>query len=794
MVFKTGLVSLFILSLAFSVGCGSASLDAQMGTGETGDLAGPGDSDPLPGVIDTGDQSAWIPTAPPQPPPPPPPPPPLPPLPDPGLGGDVVTEANYTPGPAILQPSPPSPISAGGSTCLAVRPDGTLWSWGLGLYGQFGDGLIYSKRSAPARAGTGSDWVSVTIGDSQVQGLREDGSLWGWGSKSLCGVGAGNVGGFQPVPARVGTSTWIAVSAGQNHTLAVRSDGTLWSWGDNRSGELGYRTGYPSRMTTVTRVGTGSNWVAVDAAFSSSYGLRSDGSVWGWGSNRDGQLGVQTPVVDHGIGMPFMSPAYEPLRIGTSNDWIAVSNGFLLRSDGTLWRLGGLSAYATAPSPPARVGTGDSWVKVSAGSPVVALRSDGTLWSWGEDSGSAPCAERGMPSRLGTGFGWVDIDSRYKQALARRSDGSTWSWGGDNYFGKVGAGDAAFNPNPTRVDLPGPAATIAASLYGSAALGVDGRLFSWGRNSDGQLGDGGWAPRNQPFPVDHPRPWRTVDPDAYHTLGIDSDGALWAWGQNFYGQLGDRSHTDRNLPVQVTPGRAWRSAAAGLTHSVAVAEDGTLWSWGFAGQSTANITTNSLPAQIGSGESWLAVAAGYKWSVGLRADGSLWRWETGPSPSPALISPAGEGGWVEVRASTEHGLSLRDDGTLWSWGDNSSGQLGDGTLSSRTFAAQVGTSACWVRFSPGPGRSLAVKSDGTLWEWGTRNLGPGGTPVPYVTTPTRLGTGADWTGVAAGGMGFFNSNLALRSDGSVWSWGSDDWGQLGLGTGYYPLPVRVLAP
>ena len=133
---------------------------------------------------------------------------------------------------------------------------------------------------------------------------------------------------------------------------------------------------------------------------------------------------------------------------------------------------------------------------------------------------------------------------------------------------------------------------------------------------------------------------------------------------------------------------------------------------------------------------------------------------------------------MAISAGQVHSLALKADGTLWAWGANGNYQLGLGDTTQRSVPTQVvGATDLWVAVAAGYDNSLALKSDGTLWGWGLNNYeqsGPGG---PNITAPTRIGTASDWMAVSPGET----YTLAKKADGTLWAWGDNTYGQLGVG-------------
>jgi alpha-tubulin suppressor-like RCC1 family protein len=280
---------------------------------------------------------------------------------------------------------------------------------------------------------------------------------------------------------------------------------------------------------------------------------------------------------------------------------------------------------------------------------------------------------------------------------------------------------------------------------------------------------------------------------------------LYAWGDNANGQLGLNDTVKRSSPVQVGALTTWAQLAIGSTHTIATKVDGTLWSWGSSnqGQLGLNDTVNrSSPVQVGALTTWYQVASGSAFTLATKTDGTLWAWgyngngQLGLGDAGALTkrsSPVQVGAlttWYQVAAGSAFTLATKTDGTLWSWGNNSNGQLGQNNTTYHSSPVQIGALTNWSRISAGAGKfCLAIKTDGTLWSWGYNDFGTlGQNDTVNRSSPVQVGSLTNWYQVAAGN----NHCIATKADGTLWSWGVGGNGQLGLGnTTYRSSPVQV---
>jgi len=448
-----------------------------------------------------------------------------------------------------------------------------------------------------------------------------------------------------------------------------------------------------------------------------------------------------------------------------------------------------------------------SFAKNAAGKIAVLQAKFGTkllLYAWGGDGarqlGLGDALHQSSPTQIGTNS-WTSVSIGTNSGGAIRSDGLLFTWGW-NVYGQLGnetSGLASSQLSPIQIGSSS-WTTVSAGHRTMAAIRSDGLLFAWGNNSYGQLGQGNTISRNSPVSVGSDS-WSMVDVSksfyrAQHITAIRSDGLLFTWGRNDVGQLGDGTSGNANnksSPVQIGSS-SWTSVSAGPLHTSAITVDNRLFTWGSGANGRlgdGTTTSKSSPVLIGS-SSWIAVSAGRDHTLGILSNNTLFAWglnnqgQLGDGTTTQRNSPVqiGSSSWTSVSAGTYHTAAIRSDGLLFTWGGNDSGQLGDGTITRRSSPAQIGSSS-WTLISTSAEQSTAISQNSTLFTWGNNfNGGLGNNPAPFVVlTPTPSLPGTSWSSIAVPASGYNATHtLAIRSDGLLFAWGHNNFGQLGTTT------------
>lgn len=569
------------------------------------------------------------------------------------------------------------------------------------------------------------------------------------------------------------TISWVQgaqLAAGYASTFAIDRTGKLFGWGLDRSGQLGI--GREMQRLSPRQVAGISNAKQVAIVGSTKFIIKTDGTLWVVGGSGYGLL-ANNETTRRGI----------PVQIGSGFDQIAPEGTFGIKSDGTLWAWG-LNTYGslgdgttTDRAVPVQIGSGYAQV-ATAGGTTFAIKTDGTLWAWGDNTygqlGDGTRNRRITPVQIGIGF--AKVETKYLSTMAIKTDGTLWGWGYANFGGST---PTQFGSGYVQVKRGG-------GFYG---IKPDGTLWASGYNAFGHLGDGTKIERVVPVRIGDG--YAQVSAGQWHTAGIKTDGTLWAWGLNDYGQVGDGTTTLRMTPVQI--GSDYAQVVAGDWYTVAIKTDGTLWEWGVNDndQLDTGIPDDvNVAALIGSG--YAQVSADSDRTVAIKTDGTLWEWGVergafmGGTRSAYHSLPVQIGsGFVQVSASAGHTVAMKTDGTLWAWGSNSNGGLCDGTYTNRSSPVLIGSG--FAQAAAGSEYTIALKTDGTLWACG-RNTEGQFSDGTYVNHLAFVQIGSGYAQIMKG----VGANFAIKTDGTLWAWGNNRDGQLGDGTTIDRiLPVQI---
>ena len=597
-----------------------------------------------------------------------------------------------------------------------------------------------------------------------------------------------------PMPdAALPPSLWTSVVGGILHTCGLHLDQTLWCWGRNDFGELGLGPDV-LESDTPTQVGT-EHWLSVSAFASHTCAVKTDNTLWCWGENSRGQNG----------------------------------SGNLLTSNTPLQVPGTWSAVATG------------------GVVTCGLDPAGVMSCWGANNngelgiGLVDGADHTVPAPISSAAVWSALGASYATICATQSDGSMWCWGygGEGELGQNSLIDAAI---PMRVGTD-VYTRFAMGLETICALRGDRHLRCWGEGDHGEIGNDNVISEAVPSPVSQDDAlWTEIAVAGFHACGLHVDGTMWCWGSNINGELAVATAPDHisTIPLAVaSPDGSWSQVAGGDAMTCGISADHELWCAGRDGGmlGTASGGSRTTPVQIGMATS-IAVG-GYTtcavdtdtlacWGLnnaGEVGDGTVYNAQT------AAVLP---GKWSGVATSLGHTCAIASGAGMSCWGSNGNGELGNNSQLNSTSPVAVSSSNLWSSVTVSGG-SCGI-ANGNAFCWGNNGFGQGGQPAGVVLlTPSQVAltawkeiatslyhtcgindagvhcwgdngsyelgftgasisapktasavTGTVFDGVTVGGL-----HSCVRVDGQYWCWGSDSHGELGNGSTIGGGPMRV---
>ncbi len=325
-----------------------------------------------------------------------------------------------------------------------------------------------------------------------------------------------------------GTACWRMVSAGENFSLGIKTDGTLWGWGQN-SNRLGLGLGNLANQNLPIQIGTANDWATVSAGNVHSLAVKTNGTLWSWGNGQFGQLG-------NGV---FNSATPNVTQVGTATDWLTVSAG---------------NRFS------------------------LAIKTNGTLYSFGLNNmgqlGINNTIDQNLPVQVGSASNWAKIDAGNQHALAIDNLGFIYAWG-NNTFGQFGNGTNTNSLIPIVVSSANNWAEVSAGFDHSMALDTNGILYTFGNNTNGQLCDGTNTTSNTMIPISFSgaglvTQYIAISAGNNFSLAIKNDNTLWSGGLNNSGQLALGNNTNTNVLNQVGSSNNWFLISAGDIHSLAM--------------------------------------------------------------------------------------------------------------------------------------------------------------------------------------------------------------------------------
>jgi alpha-tubulin suppressor-like RCC1 family protein len=602
-----------------------------------------------------------------------------------------------TPSQELTEATDWNSVSSGGSHTCAVKSDGSLFCWGANISGQLGNDSTADSSVAQQESTAATDWAEVSSGNASTCAIKSDGRLFCWGYNIDGQLGNGSdQDSHVPVQESTAAADWAQVSVGSIHTCAVKTDGRLFCWGANSNGQLGTNSNEDS-LIPVQEYTSATDWAEVSTGDRHTCGLKNDGRIFCWGgAYRSGELGSEVTFT-----------SFELLQEKTlSTDWTQLSLG---------------------------------------SSHTCALKDDGRVFCWGEPDKCGNNVTSKTILSLQDEWGeadWAQVSVGYslgfEYACAVKNDGRLFCWG-TGHTGQLGAGSIVISSLPVQeYTAASDWFQVSAGAEHACAVKSDGRLFCWGSNSYGQLGNG--SNQDSPVPVQEytsASDWKQVSAGSSHTCALKDNGRIFCWGSGDSGELGNASNSDSSVPVpESTNATNWVQVSAGPNETRAVKTDGRLFGWGY---SVINVSSNdNVPVEDRTAATdWIQIFT----ECGLKKDGRIFC--LGPLGNDSsgffykwVQEETTASDWVDVSNVSNRTCAIKADGRLYCWGDGVEERFEVNSSSNSTSIVQENTAANdWTKVANGGEATCALKIDNRLFCWGYKGSYPGSSNFGPVWPP-----------------------------------------------------------
>lgn len=717
-------------------------------------------------------------------------------------------------------------ISAGFDHGAAVDGDGFLWTWGSNSYGQCGFDDGTNPVLAATAVGADTTWRDVVCGNYFTLARKSDNTIWAFGRNT-----EGQFGNFtyisrsSPVQIINSTGNFINLAAGNSFAAGVALNliptSTPTSTVTLTPTPTPSPTPSPSISPTVTPTPTPSGPTPTPTTTASPTPTGATPTPGPSPTECNPPFNIQNITYSQS-SLYYMNDAAtnatmtngiyaEISSTGTngvgSAEWVQMDLGCVYRLTNVV--VGCDFDYTLA----------GGWGPSYTSNKDVEYSFDGITWYYLFNTGSFTQGIQVYSVDVNARYvriisdgavanGWLALTEFYAYGPATPTPTPTPSGTGPTPTPTLSATPTptitlsptptiTATPTPTPSPSPTPSPTISPTVTPTPYPTNVGQLVVWGRNLDGQLGDDTTIDSSVPVQtVDQAYNWVSPDGGSFFSVGTKIDGTLWLWGRNSNGYIGDYTIESKSSPVQtISLGNDWAQASGGESASAGIKSDGSLWIWGDAiygqlGNGTFSPSVSSPIQTILGGNDWAQVSVGLRQTVAaIKTDGSLYTWGRNDYGQLGINSTAfqnvpnnvGETTWSQVAVGSMHTAAVKKDGSLWTWGYNAYGQLGTGNKTNYSSPVQTTLNDNnWSQVSCGYNFTAALRNDGNLYTFGWNILGQlGDGTVVSKSTPTLVSNGGtNWSNIACG---WFHT-IALKVNDTLWSWGNNQYGQLGDAT------------
>lgn len=759
-----------------------------------------------------------------------------------GLNGGTLT----IPSPSVYNPNSPvslsganrtfRSLSVGDSTAFGVALEsstGLAYAWGDNASGQLGNNSTVLSLT-PVSVRGGRSYASIGAGLGAVYAIAgSNGNLYAWGKNNLGQLGDGTT--FyrsSPVLTGIGSGySYKQIASYSTATFALEGNGRLYAWGANSSGTVGDGTSVNRSYPTQVRFPKPISFTQAAIAYGSGAGLDFTGNYYAWGANDLGQLGnLNTENTFYAYSYPLIGGSFSQITptgtemyallgpAGIAYAWGKNHYGQLGNNTFTL----GANAFF-----PISIYSSKSFKEIVAGNVFsLAIDSTGQISTWGYNNvgqlGNGTTTNSSTPTTISSSISFSKIATltAYPATVfaIEGSTGRAYGWG-SNFYGELGTDSTSYASSPVSVLGGRSFKDILYSGVGNvvAIEGSTGNAYTWGRNRSGQLGNNSMANSSIPVSVLGGRSFSQACVLEDGVAAIEgSTGRVWTWGTASWGLLGNNSINNSSSPVSVLGGRSFSkiSSSEGFFYIGIEGSTGNAYSWGtnnYGYLGNGDVATQGSPVSVLGGRSWSQINCLYQSVMAIEAStGNIYTWgdnsygqlgnnSTVKYSSPVSIVVTRSFKQIVSSSNNSYGytcLALEaSTGLVWGWGRNDSygisGKYGTNNVSSPVVISSVSFS----RIGYEAQSSFGIEgSTGRIHAWGYNGNGALGVGAYSndASSPVSVVGARSFKRIVVDSVGY--TALGIDTNGYLWSWGDNTYGQLGNNSGVHASssPVSVL--
>lgn len=606
----------------------------------------------------------------------------------------------------------------GGQTACGITSANDLKCWGDNQYGQYGNGTNTSSTT-PVVLHAGTKYSDISVGGLFTCGITTAGQLrcWGvnWDGQLADGTfNDSNV----PLNVDVGVN-YSMVSAGGYHACGITTGGVLKCWG------LGKGTGTNSTSTVAspTVVDSGVTYSFIAAGEEGACAITSAGVLKCWGNNEFGQVGnTSVPVAS------------------TSNQLIPI-----VVDSGVSYQ---------------KVAMQRTWAGGSSSVHACGVTTAGDLKCWGSNSSSQLGQVTYSTSPRAISNETFSSMQTYPGKVVGLTTAGNYLGQGSNYYNELADSVAKVFIYPFRVFM-NTTYTSLLTTYSTCGISTSQDLYCWGYNTTGEVGDGTTVNKSSPVQIDSGTKYVKVSGDSTK-CAITTTGVLKCWGSNSYGQVGDGTTVNKKTPVIVDSGTNYKEVKSYGSTSCGITSTNALKCWGLntTGQVGDGTTVNkTVPTLINSGTSYSSIEISGILNCGITDTGVLKCWGNNlygavgdgtatNKTTPTVVDSGTAYSFVKTNYSITCGITAAND--LKCWGRNTYGGVGDGSLTNRLSPTLIDSGVKYSKVSTsGMNGACAITIAGDLKCWGRNNLGNvGDGSIITRTSPVIIDNGIKYSDVA----------------------------------------------